>query len=239
MAAESLPDDLWRKILEIGAKTTKNSSGFDRILSYRDICLLSITCRRFRRLSGEDSLWSHLLASDFVPLANPIPAYPSGAYKSAYRIRFEKETEKKRAAHRRAVLRKESQITQHLSRIRNLEVRLSQEVDKLKNTSDEFANLLRARQASVALNVWQPDVVVGRHKQVVMQSPVRVEARMHVVDMELKLCKKQIGILRKSRDEEKKRLDLAKKELESIMYHPLREYETNNGTTSSRKRLKK
>lgn len=59
--------------------------------------------------------------------------------------RFEKEREKKRAAHRREILRKESQIAQHLSRIRHLEVQLYREAEKLKFASDEFANLCRVR----------------------------------------------------------------------------------------------
>lgn len=51
----------------------------------------------------------------------------------------------------------------------------------------------------MALNVWQPEVVIGRHKQVVAQCPVPVESRLSAVDMELKLCKEQMVILRKSR----------------------------------------
>lgn len=49
------------------------------------------------------------------------------------------------------------------------------------------------RQASVALNVWQPEVVRGRHKDVVEQSVVPVESRVHAMEMELKLCRQQIS----------------------------------------------
>lgn len=52
-----LPDELWRSIMEIGIET--------KSLDYKNLCCLSITCRRLRRLAAEDSLWSRLLLSDF------------------------------------------------------------------------------------------------------------------------------------------------------------------------------
>ncbi|KAM7269839.1 hypothetical protein ACFE04_025336 [Oxalis oulophora] len=52
-----LPNDIWRKILDHGVNTTK--------LTYKDLCSLSVTCQRLNELSGEDSLWSELLLSDF------------------------------------------------------------------------------------------------------------------------------------------------------------------------------
>lgn len=49
------------------------------------------------------------------------------------------------------------------------------------------------RQASVALNVWQPEVVRGKQKQIVEQCVVPVESRLHSLEMELRLCKQQIA----------------------------------------------
>lgn len=49
------------------------------------------------------------------------------------------------------------------------------------------------RQASVALNVWQPEVVRGRQKQIVEQSVVPAESRLHALEMELRLCQQQIA----------------------------------------------
>ena len=49
------------------------------------------------------------------------------------------------------------------------------------------------RQAFVALNVWQPEVVRSRQKQMVEQSAVPAECRIHALEMELKLCKQQIA----------------------------------------------
>jgi len=54
------------------------------------------------------------------------------------------------------------------------------------------------RQASVALNVWQPEVIRGRQKQIVEQCSVPVDSRINVLEMELKLCKQQIVVFEKA-----------------------------------------
>lgn len=54
------------------------------------------------------------------------------------------------------------------------------------------------REASVALNAWQPDVIRGRHKQIVEQCAVPVESRMHALEMELRLCKQRISGFRRA-----------------------------------------
>lgn len=54
------------------------------------------------------------------------------------------------------------------------------------------------RQASVALNVWQPEIVRGRQKQLVEQCVVPAESRLHALEMELRLCKQQILGLEKA-----------------------------------------
>lgn len=54
------------------------------------------------------------------------------------------------------------------------------------------------RQASVALNVWQPEVVRGRQKQIVEQCDVPAESRIIALEMELRLCKKQITVYDKA-----------------------------------------
>jgi hypothetical protein len=45
----------------------------------------------------------------------------------------------------------------------------------------------------VALNVWQPQVVRGRQKQLVQQCTVPVDSRLSDLNMELKVCKQQIA----------------------------------------------
>ncbi|KAK4850957.1 hypothetical protein QYF36_011316 [Acer negundo] len=217
MSGSGLPDELWRKIIEIGI----HSSGF----TCRDLCCLSISCGRLHRLSDEDSLWSHLLSSDFsYHNTSSSSSSSSSSIKSIYKIRFEKDKEKKLLAHARAVLRKESQIVEHSMKILEIEAKLREETHKLKATDAESSNLRRVRQASVALNVWQPEIVRGRQKDIVEQCVVSVESRLHALDMELRLCNQQIAGFRKAYREQKRRLDKAKEELRNMKYHPLREY---------------
>ena len=54
------------------------------------------------------------------------------------------------------------------------------------------------RQASVALNVWQPEVVRGRHKLIVEQCVVPADSRIHALERELRLCKQLITGLDKA-----------------------------------------
>lgn len=87
----ALPDEMWRQILEIGILNSK--------FSCKDLCCISISCRRLHRLSSEDSIWSHLLSSDFPTppqqqqeqssSSNPTIATAAAATtKSVYKIRF-------------------------------------------------------------------------------------------------------------------------------------------------------
>ncbi|XP_028766839.1 F-box protein SKIP24-like isoform X3 [Neltuma alba] len=229
-----LPDELWRKILEIGVQ----SCGF----TYKDLCCLSISCRRLRRLSDEDPFWSHLLSSDFPftqtsCASNFLDSYPSSSTspssKSLYKIRFEKEKERRIAAHRRAVFRKKSQIAEHFRKLRDIESRINQESNKMRESAAELSNLRKVRQASAALNVWQPEVIRGRQKQLVEQCVVPTESRIHALEMELRLCRQQIMNLKKSHKDEKHRLDTAKEELSSLNYHPVREHKSESGGENS------
>ncbi|PON66285.1 F-box domain containing protein [Parasponia andersonii] len=214
----ALPDELWRRILELGIR----SCGF----TFKDLCCLSISSRRLRRLSQEDDLWSLLLSSDFSIDRSASPLLSS---KLLYRFRFERDREKKIAAHRRAVLRKESQIAEHSRKLRELGFRLAEEKEKMRATLVELSNLSKVRQASVALNVWQPEVIRGRHKQIVEQNVVPVESRVHAVEMELKLCRQQILGFEKAYRDEKQRLGSVTEELKSLNHHPLRPNESVSG----------
>ncbi|XP_010519359.1 PREDICTED: F-box protein SKIP24 [Tarenaya hassleriana] len=219
MSASEIPDELWRKILDIGVKTS--------IFSYKDLCCISISCRRLCRLSTEDTLWLHLLSSDFSELNDASSSSSSSSpAKWLYRTRFEREKERKVAAYRRALLRKESEIAELYRRIRETETQLSEEVQRLHAATAEFSNLEKIRQASLALNVWQPEIVRSRQRQIVEQNPVPVKGRLDALEMEMKLCKNQIIGLNKSLKKVKRRLDTAKEELESMKYHPLRDYKS-------------
>nr|GME05865.1 F-box protein SKIP24 [Ipomoea batatas] len=224
MSESELPDELWRRILETGIHLSN--------LSYRDLCCISITCRRLNRISGEDFLWYSLLSSDFPqPHHNdPSPASTSSKKKSLYKIRYERDRERKRLAHRRAVLRMESEVAEHRRKIQELELQLAEEKEKMKSAVVELSNLRRVRQASVALNVWQPDVIRGRQKQVVEQCNVPVDSRINSTEMELRLCRQQIEGFDKALRVEVRRLEAAKEKLASVKYHPLQD---NNLALSS------
>ncbi|XP_060176662.1 F-box protein SKIP24-like [Lycium barbarum] len=210
--ASALPDELWSRILEIGIESSN--------LNYKDLCCLSITCTRLNQLSSDDSFWSSLFSTDFPQY--PINQHPSSSSnKSLYKIRYEKVREQKLLAHRRAVLRIQSEINEHSRRIREMELRSAEEKEKMKNTVAELLNLRKIRQASVALNVWQPEVVRGSQKQMVEQCNVPIDNRIHAIEMELKLCKQQILGFDKALRVEKKRMQTAKEKLASVEYHPL------------------
>lgn len=138
MSANALPDELWRKILETGIQKSS--------FTYKDLCCLSIACRCLYRLSGEDSLWRHLFCTDFQYENNASgSSSPSSSFKSKYRIRFEKDRERKLAVHRRKVLWKESQIAENLRKIREIDSNLRDETKKMKETTAELSNLHRVR----------------------------------------------------------------------------------------------
>ncbi|WCJ27649.1 F-box family protein [Euphorbia peplus] len=223
-----LPEELWRQILECGIENSR--------LRYKDLCCISICCKLLHRLSDEDSLWSNLLSSDFPPPQLPI----SSSAKSTYKIRFEREKLRIRTAHMRAVFRKESQIMELHRKKRDTKTRLIKETHTIRDTANQLSNFHKLRQASVALNVWQPEVVTSRQKQIVEQNVVSVESRLHSLEMELRLCKQQISGLTKAYRNEKQALKKAREELESMKYHPLRDYRlTTSGDKECDKKRKK
>ncbi|KAM7500470.1 hypothetical protein LguiA_024884 [Lonicera macranthoides] len=221
-----LPDELWRRILEIGITGTCSN------LVYKDLCSLSITCRRFKRLSADNSLWSSLLSSDFPSSTSSIP--PDSSFKSLYKFRFERDKERKLLAHRRTVLRVESRIAEHSRKIQEIQRGLAVESEKFNSTLLELSNLRRVRQASTALNVWQPEVIRSRQKQIVEQSVVPADYRIHALEMELKLSKQQIAGFDKAHTDEKRRLDASKEQLASVKYHPLRDYNLTSSSVGER-----
>ncbi|KAG8372312.1 hypothetical protein BUALT_Bualt12G0053100 [Buddleja alternifolia] len=161
-----LPDDLWNRIMEIGIGT--------KSLNYKDICRLSTTCRRLRRLADDNSVWSPLLLSGFptsrmdlhlISIARNSDSTLNRKVKSLYKTRYfvyvlrpkyglidcknndryEKEREQKRLAHRRVVLRIESEKAELLRPIQERELQSSLEKEKLKEAIAELRNLWKAR----------------------------------------------------------------------------------------------
>lgn len=126
-------------------------------------------------------------------------------------------------------------------RMRELENQIVDESSRLRAAATELENLERARRASVALNVWQPDVVHGSHKQIVVNCTVPVESRLSSLNMEVKLCKQQIAIYNKSYNDQKRKLEVGKEILKSMNYNPLHSYQpgaTPNDDTAKRMKQK-
>lgn len=59
--------------------------------------------------------------------------------------RFEKDKERRIAAHRRAVFRKESQIAEHSRKLRDIESRITEESIKMRESAAELSNLHKVR----------------------------------------------------------------------------------------------
>ncbi|XP_015693204.1 F-box protein SKIP24 isoform X2 [Oryza brachyantha] len=184
MSASDLPDELWARVLELGAASSA--------LGFRDLCALAIACRRLRRLSLHRSLWSALLSRDF-PSQSPQPSTSSSSSssqhhpKSVYKTKFERHKVRMAEARRRVVFEAEGRVLACRRRLAQLEESLQAEGEKLKASAQELENLERVRRASVALNVWQPQVVRGRQKELVQQCTVPVDSRLSDLKMELKV----------------------------------------------------
>ncbi|KAK9066985.1 hypothetical protein SSX86_014309 [Deinandra increscens subsp. villosa] len=222
----SLPDELWRWILDLGVKTS--------CLTYKDLCCLSMSSRRLNRLSKEPVLWSKLLSFDF-PTHTSSSTTNRQSPKSIYQIRFEKDKVKKLLAERRVVLRIESQIHEHTRKLQEIEVQLVDENEKVKAAIDEYKRLITVKEASTALKVWQPEMIRGRQKQIVENCSVPVDFRINAVEMEIKLCKQQISGLLRARKDENDRLEAAKDRLSKAKYHPLQSLSLDDGSRNSRK----
>ncbi|XP_072955094.1 F-box protein SKIP24 [Typha angustifolia] len=203
-----LPDELWNRILEIVISTSR--------LGYRDLCCLAIVSRRLNRLSEDSSLWATLLALDF-PSSDP-PQSPS---KSLYKTKFERDKARRVAAMRRLVLSAESRVDLSRKRLADLEDKMVRENARLKAAVEEMTNLERVKRASVALKVWQPEVVRGRQKQIVEQCTVPVDSRLSSLLMEIRVCKQQIVGFVKTYNNEKQKLSEYKEAVTSLKYHPL------------------
>ncbi|OEL38646.1 F-box protein SKIP24 [Dichanthelium oligosanthes] len=238
MSASDLPDELWARILELGAASTA--------LGFRDLCCLAIASRRLGRLSLHPSLWSALLSRDFPSQSQPSSSSPSQQQqqlhpKSLYKTKFNRHKVRIAEARRRAVFEAEARVLACRRRLAELEVSMRAEGEKMKATAQELDNLERVRRASVALNVWQPQVVHGRQKQLVQQCTVPVDSRLSDLNMELKVCKQQIATYKNSYNKEKHKLNEYEEALKRAKYHPLKDNHTSgiiNEPRAKRKKLK-
>ncbi|KAF7038302.1 hypothetical protein CFC21_048501 [Triticum aestivum] len=236
MSASDLPDELWARVLELGAASAA--------LGFRDLCCLAIASRRLRRLSLHPPLWSALLSRDFPSQSQPSSSSSQQQQpdpKSLYRTKFERHKLRMAEARRRAVYEAEGRVVACRRRLTELEESMCAEGDRMKATAQELDSLERVR-ASVALNVWQPQVVHGRQKQLVQQCTVPVDSRLSALHMELKVCKQQIATYKNAYNKEKLKLNEYEEALRRAKYHPMQNSShtspPGNEPQAKRKRLK-
>ncbi|XP_062224494.1 F-box protein SKIP24-like isoform X2 [Phragmites australis] len=184
MSASDLPDELWARVLELGAASSA--------LGFRDLCCLAIASRRLSRLSLYPSLWSALVSRDFPSQSQPSSSSSQQQQKqlhpkSLYKTKFERHRVRMAEARLRAVFEAEARVLACRRRLAELEESMWAEGERMKAAAQELDNLERVRRASVALNVWQPQVVRGCQKQLVQQCRVPVDSRLSDLNMELKV----------------------------------------------------
>lgn len=242
MSASDLPDELWARVLELGAASAA--------LGFRDLCCLAIASRRLRRLSLHPALWLGLISRDFPSQSLPSSSSSSQQQqqqqpdpKSLYKTKFERHKLRMAEARRRAVYEAEGRVLACRRRLTELEESMCAEGDMMKATAQELDNLERVRRASVALNVWQPQVVHGRQKQLVQQCTVPVDSRLSALHMELKVCKQQIATYKNAYNKEKIKLNEHEEALRRAKYHPMQKSShtsppSGNEPQAKRKRLK-
>ncbi|KAH9295774.1 hypothetical protein KI387_039362, partial [Taxus chinensis] len=105
---------------------------------------------------------------------------------------FERIKSTKIAAYKRLVLRVQSKAHVLSRECKDLETLLHGEKRRLNCTLLELKNLERARQSSVALKIWQPESIRTRQQNVVEQTPVHTDSRIHSLKMEMDVCKERI-----------------------------------------------
>eukprot|EP00249_Psilotum_nudum_P016224 c25728_g1_i1 orf=168-821(+) len=183
-----LGDEMWVHVVEMGVGNGR--------LNCRDVCSLSMVCRRLHHLSGLDCIWRKLSERDFVQadesLKECLGSASSGFTKGKYRSRFEKVKAVKLATQKRLVLRLQSCRAVLEQECKSLEDCICRERENLLNVLSRFKNTEKARHASVALQLWQPQVVRTMHEQVVEQQPVDLDACRQLLKMEAKVCREQI-----------------------------------------------
>ncbi|KAG0563764.1 hypothetical protein KC19_8G057300 [Ceratodon purpureus] len=189
-----LPDELWSKIMGMGVE--------NQVLDYRDMCSLAFVCRRIRRISSLDCMWRPLWERDQAQLGGGSATVGKDGeiknFREFYRIRFEKVRAAKMAAHRRRVLRVESQVAVLQKEAQQYQLAIEVERKKLVASVAELKSFELARRSAVAIQVWQPQAVRARQQEVLEQQSVNVGARQRSLQMEINVCRERVQQFEKS-----------------------------------------
>lgn len=216
----TLPTEVWAEILQAGISNS--------VLDYRDLCSLSIVCPSLNRLASLTSLWKPIFLRDFPQSSQDGVCSPAHSdFKTAYRKRFEKIRAAKVAAHKRRVLRMQSQGVVLAKECKELEELMHLEKTRLSSILSELKCLEQARKASVALKLWQPHTVRLMQQQVVEQLPIDPEIRKHTIEMEAKVCMEEIKRCNSSMERKRSLFEMTKKEMEFLTYNPMQDLHTD------------
>ncbi|KAK1319476.1 F-box protein SKIP24 [Acorus calamus] len=200
MDMSTMPDEIWRKIMEMGVESST--------LSYRDLCCLSISCKTLNRISSEDSLWSRLLSLDFhsfVPTPNRRP-------KSLYKSRF--RTSSKRDEWIGTVCAMEAEVIDISKGLEPLQILLSKETETLMGAvamESMASETVRRESETVTVDAWERKILPA-------------ESRIRKLYGEIRACKGHIAILDELCSLQKQKLDKLKGDLASMRYHPVKQY---------------
>lgn len=208
-----LPDEVWTEALQAGV--------CGGVLDYRDLCSLSIAGRALNRLASLTALWKPLFERDF-PQDTSTSATQSD-YKSRYKARFEKIKAAKVAAHKRRLLRLQSEGAVLEKECKDVEKQMQTEKLKLSRILVELKSLEQVRMSSVALRLWQPQTVRAMQQQFVEQQPVNSQFRQLSLEMEAKICKEEIRRCNTTIVRKRHAIESVKKDLEFLTYNPIRD----------------
>lgn len=220
----SLPDELWTKILGMGVEK--------QVLDYRDLCSLAFVCRRIRRISSLECMWRPLWERDQAELGGGTSTRNSvsearkdneiKSFRDLYRIRFEKVRAAKMAAHKRRVLRMESQVAVLQKEAQQYQLAIEVERNKLSASVAELKRFELACRSSIALQIWQPQAVRSRHHEVLQQESVNVGVRQRSLQMEINVCRERVQQFEKSLQAKRSAIEKSKRELEGLTFNPSR-----------------
>ncbi|KAG0607782.1 hypothetical protein M758_8G054400 [Ceratodon purpureus] len=137
-------------------------------------------------------------------------------------LRFEKVRAAKMAAHRRRVLRVESQVAVLQKEAQQYQLAIEVERKKLVASVAELKSFELARRSAVAIQVWQPQAVRARQQEVLEQQSVNVGARQRSLQMEINVCRERVQQFEKSLQAKRSAIEKSRRELEALTFNPSR-----------------
>ncbi|KAF9624543.1 hypothetical protein IFM89_011717 [Coptis chinensis] len=134
---EVLPEEIWIRILETGIEKW--------ILTHKDICSFSISCKNFNKLSNDNSLWSTLLSLDFPHFQNEDTSSSEESQKNLYKSRLEIYRQLERDFIRRTVFNQEYRLGVLGRKIKRVRRELKVINEQMEENSGVLLDMIRDR----------------------------------------------------------------------------------------------